>query len=179
MSGAEPENGLPVWRLNQILLILQIRMESIMNDHDRKSGVPISWSVLHMHTTTQLAKLLAIKRGCDVELAAMVAAFHDVYSYHTGKWEDHWKKADPYVREIVTEYNEVWGEQLGVITEAEVKQIIKAIKGHSDKEMVCTVLSQETLVLKGFRKSSQSLGSLRMIVTMFYRPSNQRVPKTV
>lgn len=136
MSGAEPENGLPVWRLNQILLILQIRMESIMNDPDRKSGVPISWSVLHMHTTTQLAKLLAIKRGCDVELAAMVAAFHDVYSYHTGKWEDHWKKADPYVREIVTEYNEVWGEQLGVITEAEVKQIIKAIKGHSDKEEV-------------------------------------------
>jgi hypothetical protein len=134
MSGAEPENGLPVWRLNQILLILQIRMESILNDPDRKSRVPFSWSVLHMHTTTQLAKLLAIKRGCDVELAAIIAAFHDVYSYHTGRWKDHGKKARPYVLEIVAEYNEVWGNQLGIITEEEVKQIIKAIRGHSDKE---------------------------------------------
>ncbi|MHA2024303.1 MAG: HD domain-containing protein [Candidatus Thorarchaeota archaeon] len=136
MSGGEPENGLPVWRLNQILLILRIRMESIMNDPDRKSVVPFSWSVLHMHTTTQLAKLLAIKRGCDVELAAMIAAFHDVYSFHTGKWEDHGKKAGPYVKEIITEYNDVWGEHLGVITKAEVKKIIKAIRGHSEKEKV-------------------------------------------
>jgi hypothetical protein len=136
MSGAEPENGLPVWRLNQILLILQIRIESIMNDPDRRSRVPISWSILHMHTTTQLAKLLAIKRGCDVELSAMIAAFHDVYSFHTGKWEDHGKKARPYVLEIVAEYNEVWGNHLGIITEEEVKQIIKAIRAHSDKEKI-------------------------------------------
>jgi uncharacterized protein len=136
MSGGEPENGLPVWRLNQILLIIQIRMESIMNDKERETSVPISWSVLHMHTTTQLAKLLAIKRGCNVELAAMIAAFHDVYSLHSGKWEDHWKKAQPYVKEIVVEYNEVWGNQLGLITDAEVKQIIKAIESHSDKERI-------------------------------------------
>jgi 5'-deoxynucleotidase YfbR-like HD superfamily hydrolase len=136
MSGAQPENGLPVWRLNQLLLILQVRMESIMYDKERESGVPLSWSVLHMHTTTQLAKLLAIKRECDVELAAMIAAFHDVYSYHTGKWEDHGKLAKPYITEIVNEYNEVWGEQLGIISEKEVKQIVKAIEGHSDKEKV-------------------------------------------
>ncbi|MFW9809307.1 MAG: HD domain-containing protein [Candidatus Thorarchaeota archaeon] len=136
MSGGEPEAGLPVWRLNQILLILQIRMETIMYDKERESRIPISWSVLHMHTTTQLAKLLAIKRGCDIELAAMIAAFHDVYSYHSGKWEDHGKLAKSYIHEIVNEYNEVWGDQLGVITKEEVKQIVKAIEGHSEKEKV-------------------------------------------
>ena len=136
ISGGEPEAGLPVWRLNQILLILQLRVESIMHDKERDSTIPLSWSVMHMYTTTQLAKLLAIKRGCDVELAALVCAFHDVYSLHTGKWEDHWANAEPYVREIVSEYNDVWGEQLGKISEGEVKQIIKAIKGHSDKAKV-------------------------------------------
>jgi len=136
MSGGEPEDGLPVWRLNQILLILQLRLESIMNDPDRESGIPVSWSVLHMYSTTQLAKLVAIKRGCDVELAAMIAAFHDVYSYHTGKWEDHGKLAKSYIIEIVSEYNDVWGNQLGLITGDEVKQIVKAIKDHSDKERV-------------------------------------------
>ncbi len=136
MSGDKTEDGLPVWRLNQILLLIQIRLESIMNDKERETSVPISWSILHMHTTTQLAKLLAIKRGYNVELAAMIAAFHDVYSLHTGKWEDHWIKAQPYVKEIVAEYNEVWGNQLGMITDAEVKQIIKAIEGHSDKEII-------------------------------------------
>ncbi|MFX1605786.1 MAG: HD domain-containing protein [Promethearchaeota archaeon] len=136
ISGGKPEAGLPVWRLNQILLILQLRLESIMNDKERESGVPFSWSVLHMHTTTQLAKLIAIKRGCDIELAAMIAAFHDVYSLHTGKWEDHGKRAEPYVKEIVAEYNEVWGDQLGIITESEVKHIIKAIRDHTDKEKI-------------------------------------------
>ncbi|MFW9767798.1 MAG: HD domain-containing protein [Candidatus Thorarchaeota archaeon] len=136
MSNGEPEAGLPVWRLNQILLILQVRLESIMYDKNRESKIPISWSVLHMHTTTQLAKLLAIKRGFDVELAAMIAAFHDVYSYHTGKWENHGKLAKPYIHEIVNEYNEVWGDQLGIITEEEVKHIVKAIKDHSNKEKV-------------------------------------------
>ncbi|MFX1484450.1 MAG: HD domain-containing protein [Promethearchaeota archaeon] len=136
MSGGKPGDGLPVWRLNQILLILQIRVETITNDKNRESGIPVSWSVMHMHTTTQLAKLLAMKRGCDVEIAAMTAAFHDVYSLHTGKWEDHGKLAKPYIDEIINEYNEVWGDQLGSITEEEVKQIIGAIRDHSEKEKI-------------------------------------------
>ena len=168
MSGGEPEAGLPVWRLNQILLILHIRLESIVNDKERESGIPISWSVLHMHTTTQLAKLLAIKRGCDVELAAMIAAFHDVYSLHTGKWEDHGKKAEPYIREIVTEYNEVWGNQLGIVTEEEIKQIIKAIRGHSDKEKV--VKDQYAELLKDVDSLDSYLHG--------FEPTGQRLERT-
>jgi uncharacterized protein len=81
----------------------------------------------------QLAKLFALKRGLNPEFAGLVCAFHDIYTLHTGEWEHHAEKAGSYVQEIVDEYNERWGEKLGVIFQEEVDGIISAIRGHSDK----------------------------------------------
>ena len=128
--GGEPENGLPVWRLNQVLTIIQDRIQKLSEEG---RWAPIVWSTMHMYTTSQLGKLFALKRGLDPEFAGLVCAFHDIYTLHTGKWEDHAEQADSYVREISTEYNERWGHKLGVISNEEIERLINAIRGHSDK----------------------------------------------
>ncbi|MHA1760310.1 MAG: HD domain-containing protein, partial [Candidatus Heimdallarchaeota archaeon] len=122
--------GLPVWRLNRVLAIIQERIQKLSEDNRE---LPITWSVMHMYSTMQLAKLVALKRDLDPELAALVCAFHDVYTLLEGKTEDHGEKAEPYIREIISKYNSNHRESLPVITEEEQQQIIIAVKNHSDK----------------------------------------------
>ena len=133
MAGGEPRAGLPVWRLNQVLTIIQERVQKLSDDG---RWAPLVWSTMHMHGTVQLSKLVALKRGLNPEFAALVCAFHDIHTLHTGEWEDHGVKAGPYVREIVKEYNQRWGKQLGTITDDEVERIIKAVAVHSDKNTI-------------------------------------------
>jgi uncharacterized protein len=130
MVGGKPQDGLPVWRLNQVLSIIQDRIQKLSDDG---RWAPLVWSSMHMYSTTQLGKLVALKRCLDPEFAGLVCAFHDIYTLHTGEYEDHDKKAANYIREIVMEYNERWGEQLSLISNEEVERIIIAIEGHSDK----------------------------------------------
>jgi uncharacterized protein len=134
MSGGKPEAGLPVWRLNQVLTIIQERMQNL--PIEGRGHFPIVWSTMHMYGTTQLAKLVALKRNLNPELAALTCAFHDVHTLHTGDWEDHALKAEGYIREIVAEYNERWGNVLSRISDAETEQIISAIRVHVEKTVV-------------------------------------------
>ncbi|MHA1245671.1 MAG: HD domain-containing protein, partial [Candidatus Heimdallarchaeota archaeon] len=127
---AKGKFGLPVWRLNRVLAIIQQRIQKLTED-DRE--LPITWSVMHMYSTMQLAKLVALKRDLDPELAALTCAFHDVYSLFEGKTEDHGVKAEPFIKEIISEYNSKQREALSEITDEEKEQIIIAVKNHSDK----------------------------------------------
>lgn len=127
----KPEAGLPVWRLNMIQEILFWRYHKLS---DEKREIPLVWSIMHMHTSTQLAKILAIKKNLDPELAGLVCVFHDVYTLLTGEYRDHGVKAEHYVREIVDEYNKRWGIKSGIISEEEVSVIVDAVAVHSDKQ---------------------------------------------
>jgi len=133
MAGGKPEAGLPVWRLNQVMTIIQERFQKL-SDEGRK--VPLVWSTMHMHSAAQLRKLVAMKRGLNPEFAGLVCVFHDIYTLHTGETGEHSEKAGPYVREIVEEYNERWGDKLSTISDEEIEEIINAIRGHSDKNGV-------------------------------------------
>lgn len=62
-------------RLNRILSILFSEMKDL-SDEDR--DLPIRWNVIHMYTSSQIAKILALKRGIDPELAGIAAALHDI-----------------------------------------------------------------------------------------------------
>jgi len=128
-----PEDGLPVWRLNLVIEIITDRYREIP---DKKREIPLVWSIMHMYTTTQLAKILALKRNLNPELAGLVCIFHDVYTLHTGEYRNHGAKAEPYIKEIIAEYNEKWGSELGYITVEETTLIINSIAVHSDKLMV-------------------------------------------
>jgi uncharacterized protein len=134
LSKRKPEAGLPVWRLNRVLSILQSRIEALSKEGRR--ATPIAWGAAHMYSTTQLAKIVALQRGLNPELAGLVCAFHDVHTLHTNEYEDHGPKAKKYILEIVDEYNKRWGAQLGEISDDEVKTIYQAIRGHSDKSIV-------------------------------------------
>ncbi len=127
------EGGLPVWRLNMIHEILFERFHTLSKENRE---IPLVWSIMHMHTTTQLAKILAIKRNLDPELAGLVCVFHDIYTLLTGKCKDHGLKAEPYVREIVDEYNKRCGIEVGNISEEDASVIVQAIAVHSDKHQV-------------------------------------------
>jgi uncharacterized protein len=134
LSKGNPEAGLPVWRLNRVLAILQSRIEALSKEEKRET--PIVWGAAHMYSTTQLAKVVALQRGLNPELAGLVCAFHDVYTLHTNEYEDHGARAKAYIHEIVEEHNERWGAQLGDISDAEVAIIYEAVRGHSDKSVV-------------------------------------------
>ena len=78
----EPEVGLPVWRLNRVLAILQSRIEAL--SRDRKREIPIVWGAAHMYSTTQLAKITAIRRNLNPAIAGLVCAFQEVLTLHIG-----------------------------------------------------------------------------------------------
>ncbi|MFW9846968.1 MAG: phosphohydrolase [Candidatus Thorarchaeota archaeon] len=143
LSKGEPEAGLQVWRLNRILAIMQSRIEALSSNGKRET--PIVWGAAHMYSTSQLAKVVALQRGLNPELAGLVCAFHDVHTLHTAEYEDHGPKAKKYILEIVAEYNKKWSNQLGEISEAEIELIYQAIKDHSDKSIVTKLPYAELL----------------------------------
>lgn len=89
-----------------------------------------------MYTTMQLAKLVALQRDLNPELAGLVCAFHDIYTLLTGVHEDHGVLAKKYIVEIIAEYNETTRDELFPITDEEQQCIIAAVKVHSDKRTV-------------------------------------------
>jgi len=132
-QNGKPEAGLPVWRLNMIHEIIQERCQRLS---DKNRDIPLVWSIMHMYTTMQLAKIYAIKRNLNPELAGLVCVFHDIHSLHTGEHENHGERAAPYIKEIIQQYNMRWGSEIGVISEDEVETIVQAIRVHSDKTSV-------------------------------------------
>ena len=93
----------------------------------------IEWNIMHMYSSAQLAKLLALKRGIDPEIAALTAVLHDIATVITMKSEKHDEIAESYVRDAVERYNRGPGTKLPQITEDEVVQIVGAVTKHSNK----------------------------------------------
>ncbi|MDW7656725.1 MAG: HD domain-containing protein [Bacillota bacterium] len=121
-----------VKRVNRILSMLFDEMRTLSDD---ERDLPIRWSVMHMYSSAQLAKLLALRRGMDVELASIAAAIHDIATVVTKKSEGHAERAEKYVREAIDRYNNnQWRGNIPVITEEEEDMIVNAIVQHSDKE---------------------------------------------
>jgi uncharacterized protein len=125
---------LNVKRLNRILSILFDEMRSLSDD-DR--DLPIRWNVMHMYSSSQLAKLLALRRGINMELAAIAAALHDIAVIVTKRTDGHAVKAEKYVREAVEKYNNnEWRKNTPIITKDEEDTIVNAIIQHSDKDSI-------------------------------------------
>jgi uncharacterized protein len=87
-----------------------------------------------MYSTSQLAKLLAMHRAIDPELAGIAAALHDIGIVKTKKHEGHAEAGEKYVYEFMEKYNVESGTKLASVTKGELEKIVKAIVNHSDKE---------------------------------------------
>jgi len=123
---------LSVRRLNRILAMLLLEMKDLT---DEGRDLPIRWSLMHMYSSSQLAKLLAIHRGIDPELAGMAAALHDIGVVMTKKHRGHAEAAPPYVYDFLGRYNRELGTKLTKVTEEEMEAVVRAVVQHSEKEL--------------------------------------------
>ena len=136
MMGNEKKNAiqgiLSVRRLNRILTMLLFEMKDLT---DEGRDLPIRWNIMHMYSSSQLAKLLAMNRGIDPELAGIAAALHDIGVVMTQKHEGHAEAAPPYVYDFIVRYNRGAGTKYSKVTQEEIEAIVKAIVQHSEKEL--------------------------------------------
>ena len=130
-SNANP-GRLSVRRLNRILAMLLSEMKDLT---DEGRDFPIRWNMMHMYSSSQLAKLLAMRRGMDPELAGIAAALHDIGVVMTKKHEGHAEAASPYVYGFLERYNQESGAKLSKVVKEEMDAIVKAIIHHSEKEL--------------------------------------------
>ena len=113
----------------QALLFHWIRS---LDNTDR--DLPLSWSAMHLHGSAQLAKLLALQRGLDADLAACMGALHDIATILSKRSKDHAHRAGPYLREVLDAFHAKYGSDEGLrVTPAEEALILHAIEQHSDK----------------------------------------------
>ncbi|WP_427340741.1 HD domain-containing protein [Caloranaerobacter sp. DY30410] len=72
-----------------------------LSDEDR--DLPIRWNIMYMYTSSQIAKILALKRGINPEIAGIAAALHDINIVKTKEHKNHAKAAGRYVYEIISD----------------------------------------------------------------------------
>ena len=120
-----------VKRLNRILTMLLYDWRDLS---DEGRDFPIRWNIMHMYSSSQIAKILAIRRGLNPELAGIAAALHDMGVVLTKKHEGHAQAGEKYVHDFIRRYNAKGEMKLPPITDEERDQILKAIFHHSEKE---------------------------------------------
>jgi uncharacterized protein len=123
---------LSVKRLNRILAKLLSDWKDLS---DEGRDFPIRWNIMHMYSSSQLAKLLAIRRGLNPELAGIAAALHDIGVVATKRHEGHAEVAERYIDDFIETYNAGAGTKLAPITKQERDQIVRAVAQHSEKEI--------------------------------------------
>ncbi len=123
---------LEVRRLNRLVSMLLEEMKGL---DDEGRDLPIRWNVMHMFSSSQLAKVLAMRRGIDVELASIAAALHDIAVVATKKTERHAQMAEEYVRAAISRYNNGPWTKLPRVTKEEENMLVNAIGQHSDKDV--------------------------------------------
>ncbi|MBC2722844.1 HD domain-containing protein [Desulfosporosinus sp.] len=98
-----------------------------------KRDYPIIWEKVHATSCAQIGRMLAEKRGINVEQAALACALHDMGRWISGRQYEHAPKGEGPVRSFLAEKEDM----------AEVKdQIVQAVINHSKKDEVGTPLEE-------------------------------------
>lgn len=105
-----------------------------MLDKDAPRDETLGWERLHSASSARIAWLLALERGADPELSAAAAAVHDFGRIVTGFQENHAEAG----------YEPVQGflRYCALFTEEEILIIAEAVKNHSRKTEVGTLLEE-------------------------------------
>ncbi len=124
------ESTLSMSRLNKILNIL---LDEITQMEDFERDQPLTWSMKHMFSCSQISKLIAASRKLDIEIAGITGAIHDLFLIRTGIFEDHAPKGGPLVIDFLNKFNQTYGEEYGYLSEKEIEIIYQATILHTDK----------------------------------------------
>jgi hypothetical protein len=103
----------------------ELLLLSKLTDNDRESS--IVWELKHSSGCCQIARILAQKRGLDVEISETAALLHDIYVAVEGKYGDHAALGAPLAQKLL--------EEVGGFTPDQINTIVTAIAQHSQKEV--------------------------------------------
>ena len=104
--------------------VVELLLKSRLTDKQRESS--LAWEMKHSCSCCQVGRILAEKRGLDVELAEVICVLHDIYVVVKGTYKDHAKLGGPIARKMLSG---------GDFSKKEIKLIVDAIEHHSEKEI--------------------------------------------
>lgn len=106
--------------------VVEVINKSKLPDEQRAWGKV--FELKHSSSVIQIGRILAEKRGLDIELTAVMSALHDIYVNVTGRVTDHARQGVPLADKILC--------QTKKFTASEIRLILKAIRNHSDKHRI-------------------------------------------
>jgi HD superfamily phosphohydrolase YqeK len=115
---------MPEDRLNRVREYVNNIFDGMENADERRAAY------IHSYGVSQCCALLAVKRGLDLELGAVIGLLHDVYAYKTGIVAWHAQNGAEMVRVV-------FKHGLSDLFSGEEQTIIKsAIYHHANKDIV-------------------------------------------
>lgn len=106
-------------------MVLQLLLRSKLSDAKRENS--IVWEMKHLSGCCQIGRMLAGKRGLNIELVDVICCLHDIYATLKGKYKDHAVKSAEIAEKMLRKTTE--------FTQKEIKLITEAIKHHSEKDI--------------------------------------------
>ncbi len=108
--------------------LTELIITSIIPDNKRETSKV--WELRHSSGVTVIGRILAQKRGLDVEIAEIICILHDISSIIKGTYKNHAK--------IGAEIAEKYITATGDFSLKEIGLIVDAIANHSDKHIYST-----------------------------------------
>lgn len=105
--------------------VIELILDSKIPDSEREDG--LIFEIKHAAGCTQIARILAQKRGLDIGIAETASTLHDIYVAMTGKYSNHASLGAPIAQKLLKE--------IGGFTADEINTISNAIAHHSEKEI--------------------------------------------
>lgn len=109
-------------------MVLQFLLKSKLSDAKRENS--IVWEMKHSAGCCQIGRMLAEKRGLNIELVDVICVLHDIFPVLKGKYKDHAVKSAVIAEKILRKSDEFNKKEIQLITEA--------IKHHSEKDIYTT-----------------------------------------
>ena len=120
-------------KFKRLNMIQDLLIAELLNKKDIKRDQPMEWSLKHLCSCSQLAKLLALNRGIDPEIAGIAGAVHDLYIIQTGIFENHGPIGAPIVKAFLEDFNSKFGLECGVISTSDIDLIVESTEKHTQK----------------------------------------------
>src|SRR3990172_12486804 len=96
--------------------VVELLLDPKLPDSKRESS--IVWELKHSSGCCQIARILAQKRGLNIEVSEVASLLHDIYVAVEGRYKDHAKLGAPIAKQILEEVGGFTEEQINTITQA-------------------------------------------------------------